>query len=816
MNLRTNTNSSKDEDENDSNEWSENCLYRRMLRGSQRIQMMKRHRSSSDNSNNNNKSILEQALDQAELELSIQTNGIKVLRIHLTASSKKKTFDMRYFSIDSKRQHICLTPEPPSAMTPPLQSSSLYVDVADIDAWHVGTVATRRAELARFWETTRSSGNSSFDQVATEKLLTIYYKGFGESIDLVVPVSQQMNLIVASLTEIHTTFHRTQPWISKESSLLRYICNNCITMQSQDQIALEEFVKVCDFLKVGEDADPAFCFQSRTHQNSLPISETLPLLKYLKPQQTQATVLWDFLFGADTHTITHKQLHSKFLAQIQSEGHLSMRQAQALLTFIQTIEVNRPNGNTEPKSLPKDQFEEFLYSDLNDAYDPQIQQLNPRLDKPLSCYYINTSFKTYNTKGAEASVEGYMKALIRGAKCLDLDCWNGPSGIPVVGSARATNKKQHLLEFRHVCEIVQAYMNMHPDSYPIIISIENYCSPPFQESMVSILQEILGQRLVLPNQSSWDSLPSPEALKGRVLLHAKAYPEVVSNEKEWFQRQQEEDSESKERKSLLGMMRLDSAVVDHEVVEMIDALQQVVFLHGGKVGEDSSDNNNNNNKVLSCPHSQIQEHRQHTAASHLTRIHPTSLEKACPNPIQAWSLGCQMVALKFGDSVATVLSDGLFRQQNGVGYVLMAQAQSSTPISLFVRVLGGKCLPNQQVQNGNSTGNNGKSQEISVAVTLYDVTSDNHVYQDVHKTESVEDGNRFAPVWKDRGKQFAVEQPHVAMVLFQVLISNEVLASAAIPVSCLRKGYRSIQFFDDNNCRTGALRYASLLVHIEY
>ena len=234
MNLRTNTSTSKDEDENDSDEWSENCLYRRMLRGSQRIQMMKRHRSSSDNSNNNNnKSILEQALDQAELEPSIQNNGVKVLRIHLTASSKKKTFDMRYFSIDSKRQHICLTPEPPSAMTPPLQSSSFYIDVADIDAWHVGTVATRRAELARFWETTRSSGNSSFDQVATEKLLTIYYKGFGESIDLVVPVSQQMNLIVASLTEIHATFHRTQPWISKESSLLRYICSNCMTIQSQ-------------------------------------------------------------------------------------------------------------------------------------------------------------------------------------------------------------------------------------------------------------------------------------------------------------------------------------------------------------------------------------------------------------------------------------------------------------------------------------------------------------------------------------------------------------------------------------------------------
>ena len=80
--------------------------------------------------------------------------------------------------------------------------------------------------------------------------------------------------------------------------------------------------------------------------------------------------------------------------------------------------------------------------------------------------------------------------------------------------------------------------------------------------------------------------------------------------------------------------------------------------------------------------------------------------------------------------------------------------------------------------------------------------------------------NGLCPVWKDNGKVFTVERPDIAMVLFQVTDADVVgrddkIVSAAIPISCLRKGYRSVQLYDDANTRFGPFASATLLVHIQ-
>mmetsp|Transcript_45466 Transcript_45466/g.110127 ORF Transcript_45466/g.110127 Transcript_45466/m.110127 type:complete len:867 (+) Transcript_45466:123-2723(+) len=851
-----------DEDENDDGEWSDTCLYRRMLRGSQRIRMMKRQNNHSSEGSSS-LPLLQQALQNAEVEPAC-LQGIKVLRINI---HKAKTFDMRYFTIDKTREYICLTPEPlpPNVLAQgnchkhyiskqkqQQQQSQLqhkfafagtsasnnnnntpthqFIDVADIDAWHVGTVATRRAEVARRLETTRAKGGSSFDQVATEKLLTIYYKG-KETLDLVVPVSQQLNMIVSSLAEIHSTFHRAQPWISKESSLLRYIiANQMVEMMdsssAQDKITQAQFHKICEILNVGEaNGDPAFCFQSRTNKDELPFSECMSMLQSLKPKKTQAMVLWDFLFGDAGRSISHKDLHGQFLSQIQSESHLSIRQAQALLTFIQTIEVWNPldgsgnpqdhdnNSTSRKTTLQKDQFEEFLFSDLNDAYDPEIQQMEQRLDQPLSAYWINTAFKTYRTRisgsGSSstcASVEGYMKALIRGCKCLDLDCWDGPAMpnanicIPMVmgaGGGVKTDGNSGNLLLRHVLDVVEAYLKMHPQSYPIILSIENYCTPPFQEAMALLLQEILGHRLAVPPQTTnnsnnnwWDaSLPSPEALRGRVILHSKAFPELTNdmnsnNNIDWLFHK-------------FGMKNK----AEHEMEEIVGSLSQLVFFEGGKLTGNLNNNNNGDtprHKILSVAAGSKQKEMLRAAAggieendhrlfhaSHLTRSHPTSVDdkkstRKNHNPVQAWSLGYQAVALRLdhccaadgNDNAAVLLNDGLFRQQNGVGYVLKSPfilgLEPANPISLFVRVLGGRCLPSPKNTSSSRRGGGDQSSYLSVSVTLYDVQTttttkkNNNDTTTTTTTTDKQQRRRWSRLW--RAQEFSRDAPTVHMI----------------------------------------------------
>ena len=86
--------------------------------------------------------------------------------------------------------------------------------------------------------------------------------------------------------------------------------------------------------------------------------------------------------------------------------------------------------------LGREGFLRFLLSEHNPAVREDAFQLNEDLmNKPLSQYFINSSHNTY-LKGRQmksrSSVSMYRYALLAGCRSIELDCWDGSNGEPII------------------------------------------------------------------------------------------------------------------------------------------------------------------------------------------------------------------------------------------------------------------------------------------------------------------------------------------------------------------------------------------------
>jgi hypothetical protein len=198
------------------------------------------------------------------------------------------------------------------------------------------------------------------------------------------------------------------------------------------------------------------------------------------------------------------------------------------------------------------------------------------------------------------------------------------------------------------------------------------------------------------------------------------------------------------------------------------------------------------------------------------------------NPVAQWAVGCQMVAMNFQVSDEHLLvNDGRFRMNGSSGYVLKPEyLMSDDPPSergqhWKLQILSGRYLPKPSGRRGLSVGmlSSGHVNPF-VRVYLYDGITGKTSAKLLYTTHSV-DRNGLNPVW-DSEKEFEVEveRPSIAVLLFSVWDkrtdgSSDFIAGAAVPVCCMREGYRSVSLYDSLHTKIGPFSFASLFVRAQ-